>query len=383
MTNLMRQIVIALLVIAAFGCSSNETLEKDQNKNHHIVGYVAGWKNINPKKIPAEKLTHINYAFADVAAGEVRHIGENQKRDSLHFSILNQLKQRNPDLKILVSIGGWTHSKGFSDAVLTTEGINRLTKSGIDFLLKYELDGLDFDWEYPSIPGDNNPYRPEDKENFVAMLKSFRAALDSVGAIHQKHYLSTIASGGFRRYLEENDLGEAQKYLDFINIMAYDFYTAGDDVTGHHANLFPNGAKGRSAQTTVEEHISFGVPAEKIVLGVPFYGRMWEQVAPQDNGLFQSGKFKMGLPYHQIFALSKTSTYSRHWDEKAAAPYLYSQKDSAWITYEDPESMKAKMDFIKEKNLAGAMFWELSEDNTRQLLDVIYQELGAQPTEKE
>lgn len=363
-------------IIFCFSCSEKAKVEEIEQKSYHIVGYVAGWKTINPKKIPVEKLTHINYAFANVENGLVDHIEGRAAKDSANFMILQQLKARNPDLKILVSIGGWTHSKGFSDAVLTEESRKKLTDSGIDFLLKYQLDGLDFDWEYPGYPGDNNPYRPEDKENFVAMLKSFREALDSVGNSNGKQYLSTIASGGFRGYLEANDMAEVQKYLDFINIMSYDFYTAGDDSTGHHANLFPNGAKGRSAQTTVEEHLEFGVPAEKIVLGVPFYGRMWKGVNSQDNGLFQAGKYEMGLPYQQVFALSKNSSYSRFWDETAGAPYLFSIQDSTWITYEDPESLALKMKFVKEKGLAGAMFWEMSEDNTGTLLDALYNELN-------
>lgn len=362
--------------LAALACSPKEKSPEPESKSYHVIGYVAGWKDINPKAIPAEKLTHINYAFANVADGIVTNMEGREERDSTNFLKLQELKKRNPELKLLVSIGGWTHSKGFSDAVLTPEIRKKLTASGIDFLLKYNLDGLDFDWEYPGYPGDNNPYRPEDKENFVAMLKSFREALDSVGNLNEKHYLSTIASGGFRAYLEANNMAEAQQYLDFINIMAYDFYTAGDEKTGHHANLFPNGAKGRSAQTTVEEHTEFGVPAEKIVLGVPFYGRMWKGVDPKENGLFQSGKFEMGLPYHQVFALSKNSSFSRFWDEKAGAPYLFSLEDSTWITYEDPESIALKMNFVKEKGLAGAMFWEMSEDNTGTLLDALYQALN-------
>lgn len=361
-----------LVLLVLFSCGPN-TSEHNASiqKNKVIVGYVAGWKTINPKKIPAEKLTHLNYAFAHVdSMGLVAPMSpEHATRDSLNFLALQSLKQRNPNLKILVSIGGWTHSKGFSEAVSSPQGIQKLTQSGIEYLIKHRLDGLDFDWEYPGLPGDNNPYKKEDKENFVAMLKSFREALDSLGAIHQTHYLSTIASGGFRSYLEANDLAKAQEYLDLVNIMAYDFYTAGDQVTGHHANLFPNGAKGRSAQTTVDEHVEFGVPVEKIVLGIPFYGRMWKQVSPEDHGLFQSGKFEMGLPYHQIYALATTSKFQRFWDEKAAAPYLFSSSDSTWITYEDTVSIQAKAQFIREKNLAGAMFWELSEDNTGTLLE--------------
>ncbi len=372
--------LLVLMLLIFVSCGEKPAEESKEEKSYHVVGYVAGWKNIRPKRIPAEKLTHINYAFADVADGVVTYIDDRQERDSTNFEILKSLKDRNPDLKILVSIGGWTRSKGFSDAVLTPESRKKLTQSGVEFLLRHELDGLDFDWEYPALQGDNNTFRPEDKENFIAMLKDFREALDSLGSLHDRHYLTTIASGGFRRYLELNDLGKAQEYLDFVNIMAYDFFTAGDSITGHHANLLLNSPKGRSAETTVAEHIEFGVPAEKLVLGVPFYGRMWENVDPAENGLFQSGTFKMGLPYVQIYALSQNSAYTRFWDEKAAAPYLYSAKDSTWITYEDPESIKAKMEFIKEKGLAGAMFWELSEDNTGQLLDAINAELKPSDT---
>lgn len=364
------------LLLTTLACSPKEKVAESEPKTYHIIGYVAGWKDINPKSIPAEKLTHINYAFANVADGIVTNMEGREERDSSNFLKLQELKKRNPELKLLVSIGGWTHSKGFSDAVLTAESRKKLTASGIDFLLKYNLDGLDFDWEYPALQGDNNVVRPEDKENFVAMLQSFRQALDSIGEVNGKHYLSTIASGGFREYLELNDLAEAQKHLDFINIMAYDFYTAGDEVTGHHGNLFPSGAKGRAAETTVNEHIEFGVPAEKLVLGVPFYGRMWKGVNPQGNGLFQSGKFEMGLPYQQIYALSKNSSYSRFWDEKAGAPYLFSLQDSTWITFDDPESIALKMNFIREKGLAGAMFWEMSEDNTGTLLEALFDALN-------
>ncbi|HAZ23579.1 MAG TPA: glycoside hydrolase [Algoriphagus sp.] len=364
------------LAILIFSCAPKEEAQDYPEKDYHIVGYVAGWKNINPKKIPADKLTHINYAFADVKDGIVTHIDDRKAKDSTNLAALQSLKLINPDLKILISIGGWTRSKGFSDAVLTVEGIKKLTASGVEFLKKHQLDGLDFDWEYPGLPGDNNPYRAEDKDNFVAMLKSFRSALDSLGELDNKHYLMTIASGGFRKYLEVNNMAEAQKYLDFINIMAYDFYTAGDEITGHHANLYPNGSKGMSAQTAVNEHIEFGIPAEKLVLGVPFYGRMWKGVDSEDNGLFQAGNFEMGLPYHQIYALSKNSSYSRFWDTKASAPYLFSPLDSTWITFEDEESLKAKMKFVKENQLGGAMFWELSEDNTGTLLNTLYNSLN-------
>ena len=370
----MKHLFLGVLILL-MSCSPKTSQEESDKV---IVAYVAGWKNIKAKLIPAERITHINYAFANVdTSGIVGPMFEkNREQDSLNLAELNGLKSRNPDLKILISIGGWTHSKGFSDAVLTEEKRKTFTKSGVEYLIKHQLDGLDFDWEYPALQGDNNPVRAEDRENFVLMLKSFREALDSLGQVDNTHYLTTIASGGFRKYLELNNMAEAQKYLDFVNIMAYDFYTAGDTLTGHHANLFPNGAKGRSASTTVEEHIEFGVPAEKIVLGLPFYGKMWENVDPKENGLFQGGSYKMGLPFHQIYALTMTSKYKRFWDEKAQAPYLFAASDSTWITYEDPESIAKKAEYIREKGLKGGMFWEMTEDNTRLLLKSLFENLN-------
>lgn len=374
-------LILASAIFLTIACQpkSTEKAALPADKPYKIVGYFAAWKGLDLDKIPAEKLTHLNYAFANVVNGVVTSGEGVEERDSIYYAELQKLKLRNPDLKILVSIGGWTWSKGFSDAALTPESRKKLTASGMDFLIKHNLDGLDFDWEYPALQGDNNVVRDEDKENFVAMLKSFRQALDSLGKLDDTHYLMTIASGGFRKYLEVNDLKAAAEYLDFINIMSYDFYTAGDVVTGHHANLFPNGAKGRSASTTVQEHMEYGIPADKIVMGVPFYGRMWHQVDPSDHGLFQSGKFKRGLPYSAIQELMKDSTYVRYWDDKAAAPYLYSDRDSAWITFEDEESMARKMDFIKENGLGGAMFWELSEDPSRSLLNTMYRQLNSDP----
>ena len=371
----MKYIFLSLIVLLS-ACSIQSSDSDDSSKV--IVAYVAGWKDIKEKHIPAERITHINYAFAHVdSAGLIAPIEpRHRERDSLNFIKLHSIKERNKDLKILVSIGGWTHSKGFSDAVLTEEGRKKLTQSGVEYLIKHQLDGLDFDWEYPALQGDNNPVRPEDRENFVLMLKSFREALDSLGKVNNTHYLTTIASGGFRKYLEVNNLAEAQQYLDFINIMAYDFYTAGDATTGHHANLYPNGGKGRSAATAVEEHIEFGVPAEKLVLGVPFYGKMWKEVSPESNGLNQPGTYRMGLPFQQIYALTMTSKYKRFWDEKAQAPYLYAAQDSTWVTYEDPESIQKKAEFIREKGLKGGMFWEMSEDNTRLLLKALYEGLN-------
>lgn len=348
------------------------------NDQKVVIAYVAGWKGVDPDKIPAEKLTHINYAFANVVDGLVTSGEGMTDRDSLNFLKLHSLKSRNPDLKILISIGGWTWSKGFSDAALTADSRKKLTASGIDFLIKHKLDGLDFDWEYPALQGDDNVVRDIDKENFVEMLKSFREALDSLGTIHQKHYLSTIASGGFRKYLEVNDLRAASKYLDLVNIMSYDLFGPGDQITGHHANLYkenqalmPESKRNRSVQSAVMDHIEFGIPREKIVVGIPFYGKRWKDVGPENNGLYQPGEFDRALSHDKIQLLQNDPSYSEIWDDEAENAFLYSVEKKEWVTFESRRSIEQKIYFVKKEQLAGVMFWELSEDPSSSLLDAI------------
>lgn len=371
---------ILLFLIGFLSCGSKntpETLTENGEHKYKIIGYIAGWKGVDTAKIEANKLTHINYAFANVIDGKVVEGEGREQADKENLANLNSLKSINPDLKILISIGGWTWSKGFSDAVLTEESRKIFTASAIDYLIRHDLDGLDFDWEYPALPGDNNPYRPEDKENFVLMLKSVREALDSLGSINDTHYLSTIASAGFKEYLDVNDLGQAQKYLDFINIMTYDYIVQfSSDTTGHHTNLFTLDQNGRSSANAVYDHVAAGVPIEKLVMGMAFYGRSWSDVNPQKNGLYQFGKGSKGYPYSAISELMEDSLFVRHWDENSKAPFLWNEKERIFVTFEDAESITEKAKFIKEHKMGGAMFWEYSEDTEdHTLLNAIYENL--------
>src|SRR6266446_5230150 len=158
-----------------------------------IIAYLFPQERvIDPAEITADKLTHINYAFANIKDGRVV---EGFARDDENFRVLTGLRQRNPDLKNLVSVGGWTWSGGFSDAVLTRESRQRFVESAIDFVRRHDLDGFDVDWEYPGLPGYGNVNRPEDKKNFTAVMAELRAALDKEGAAKGRMYLLTFAAG--------------------------------------------------------------------------------------------------------------------------------------------------------------------------------------------
>jgi GH18 family chitinase len=346
-----------------------------------IIGYVfARDRVIDPATIAAEKLTHINYAFADIKEGRVV---EGFAHDTENYRVLTGLRQRNPDLKILVSVGGWTWSGGFSDAVLTAESRRRFVESAVDFVRRHDLDGFDVDWEYPGQPGFGNVNRPEDKVNFTTVMAELRAALDKEGAARGRHYLLTFAAGASSDFLEHTQMDAVQAYVDYVNLMTYDFRGAEwSPEAGHHSNLYahPADARQRSADRAVREFLAAGVPARKLVLGVPFYGRAWGDVDPAGEGLYQPGKppaERMETRYGSLAGLVTQPGWMRRWDPLAEAPFLWNADRRLFIAYDDPESLRVKSRYIREHGLAGAMFWEYGGDPSGELLGTLFGELRA------
>ncbi len=353
---------------------------------YRVVGYVAGYRDFDFSKIQAEKLTHINYAFANVIGGQVMFDTTDIDNTSLKdddLKTLQKLKEVNPDLKILVSVGGWVWSGNFSDAALTEASRVRFAQSAADFVHQYQLDGIDIDWEYPNQVGAGNIHRKEDVHNFTLLMKATREALDQRAKQEDKgHYLLTIATGADTAYVNNTELGEVAKYLDFMNIMTYDFYNGLHHTTGHHANLYPsdmNTSRVSDVLSSVKLHEEAGVPLSKINIGVPFYGRQWDGVkSMENNGLYQEAE-SVGqiIFYHTIVRDFLDNTDStRYWDASAKAPYLWNADSGVFISYEDAESIKYKMQYLKEKGISGVMFWEYSDDYESQLLDAIHENLN-------
>jgi len=374
----MLTVVLAMLA----GCQS---LPTRRDKKYNVVAYVAGYRDFDFATIQADKITHINYAFVNVIDGEVRFDTsiDETAMDKGDIVRLHALKKINPDLKILVSVGGWTWSGNFSDAALTEESRRRFAISAAAFVEALELDGIDIDWEYPNQPGADNIHRPDDVHNFTLLLQAVRQELDrlSVRQKTDKHYLLTIATGASRRYVENTELGKLQRYLDFLNIMTYDFYHGGDHRTGHHSNHRPSSSPDRDKNNiinAVDLHIEAGVPRHKIHLGIPFYGRKWTGVKSADNrGLFQEAE-SVGeiIFYRQIVPCLQDPSYQQHWDEAAQVPYLWNPEEAIFISYENAPSVALKMRYLREEGLGGAMFWEYSDDHNGQLLDALHKALA-------
>lgn len=339
-----------------------------------VVAYVFPQNNLlAPGDIDAKSLTRINYAFANIENGR---IVTGFSQDAANFKVLQSLKEQNKSLTVLVSVGGWLWSGGFSDVSLTASSREAFAQSVMEFLLKYHLDGLDIDWEYPGMPGAGHTYRSEDKQNFTLLLRELRSKFNAETAKTHKYLYLTIAAGSSDDFIAHTEMKKVQAYVDTVNLMAYDYYESSSDaVTGNHAPLFtdPADPKKISANTSVLAFEKAGVPAGKIVLGMPFYGRMWGDVGDQNHGLFQPGKVIANAyaPYSTIVSTMLGKGYTRYWDAKSSVPFLYNAEQHIFVSYEDPESAAAKCAYVKAHHLAGVMFWDYSSDPSGTLLHAI------------
>ena len=351
-------------------------------QHFRVIAYVAGWSM--PPSIPAKKLTHVNFAFARIDA-EGR-VGFEDPRYEAAIASLVELRQRHPHLKVLVSVGGWK-AEGFSDAALTSESRESFARSAVAFLRRHGLDGMDLDWEYPGQGVAGIKFRPEDKENFTRLLQEVRAQFDAAsaadGRARENHYLLTIASAD-QEYFAHTEMEKLHVHLDWINVMAYDFFNSLTATTGHHAGLYAAefaAPADRNADASIREHRAAGIPPGKLVLGVAFYGRRFEGVDPLHEGLHRPYARYGGDPSYAELAnvyLGREG-FARRWDARARAPWLWNAATRTFITYEDPQSLRAKMEYVRSHGLGGVMFWELSQDRDGELLDTIRAGLQKEP----
>lgn len=243
------------------------------------------------------------------------------------------------------------------------------------------LDGIDIDWEFPVSGGmGGNKHRPEDRQNFTALLAEFRKQLDLQGKIDGRTYLLAIAapagSGEYRCF----DLVQIRPLVDWITVMAYDFYTGDSETTHFNAPLFQvsfdpgNGAY--NGDSAVKAYLAKGIPPEKIILGVPFYGRAWKGVIENQNGLYQqnTGPFAdLHLPVgtwgeggeieYRAIKQYYLGSWPRFWQNEAQVPWLYNPKEHITLTYDDPESLAAKANYARAKQLGGISIWQISSDD--------------------
>ena len=371
-----------------------------------VVGYFTEWgvyrRDYHVKNIvtsgSADTLTAINYAFAGIGddlkskildpyADFNKRYDADESVDGIadtvsqplkgNFNQLKKLKVMYPNIKVLISIGGWSESDKFSDAALLENRV-AFVRSCIDMFIKGNFDpangvvqvgifdGIDIDWEYPAACGASCDFRPEDTQNFTALLAEFRKQLDVV----DPNLLLTAATPASEEYYQKIELDKIHSYLNWINIMAYDFHGSGEPngPTNHHANLYASSSDPSilpmSADISVQGYLAAGVPAEKIILGVPFYGKGWASVSNVNNGLYQdAGRIPRGTweKGSEDYKVLKNKGYPGFWDDESKAHWIYN--GNIFWTYDNEQSIDSKMGYIIENRLRGVMFWELSGDD--------------------
>lgn len=371
--RLLRALAMAACLLAA----QAHAAASDAPARLKVIGYVMDGPTLPP--ISARKLDAINFAFALVdPQGAVYLPGGTAPRS---LAGLVALRRENPGLKVLLSIGGWG-ADHFSEAALTPQARARFADSAARLAREHDLDGIDIDWEYPTLPGPGISHRPEDRDNFSLLLETVRARLDELGRERGRHYLLTIAAadGEAARGL---DLPRIVRVLDWINLMTYDFYGSLSPTTGHHAGLDRSAHAPAGSRTTVQavdEFLAAGVPPRKLHVGVAFYGRMFAEVEPAHEGVNQRyGRYVDALPWRELRGLAGRDGYVRGWDAQAQAPYLWNAATRTFVTYDDPQSLAAKAAFVRARGLGGVMYWEHRQDADDELLDALRAGMDATP----
>lgn len=330
-----------------------------------FVGYVTLPTISSVTDTQARKLTHLNLAFAPMKDGET--FMELNDRQLLEIA---RLRRANPRLAILVSTGGGG-DRGHGEATSTPEGLDKLTASTVRLVEKYDLDGIDCDWEFPGDTG-----IIEEKYQHTALFADYRKKLDALTEKTGKKYWLTTAAGAGEWYLNRTEIEKSQVYLDFINLMTYDSNTD-STIAGHHTHLYESKVPGcpriQSADHNIRIMVEAGVPIEKILIGVAFFSHRWDRVPDVNHGLYQPTPFKnmYGPSYTEIsLKYEDKMDYIKYWDEDAQAPFLFN--GTTFISYDDPRSVTLKCQYALDHNMGGAFYWVHHDDAGSVLFDTMY-----------
>jgi chitinase len=388
-------LTLAALAVVPGTASAHGTPHQDKYKR---VGYFIQWgiygrqyyvKNLETSG-QAKHLTHINYAFGNVdATGKCvsadpwadyqRPVSAEESVDGVadapgqalngNFNQLRKLKLKHPGLKVLISLGGWTLSANFSDAVLTDASRKALVKSCIDtFYSTGVFDGFDLDWEWPGSDGNpGNVIRPEDKQNFTLLLAEFRKQLP------KKATLTAFLPASPAKIDAGFEVQKIFKYLDFGTVQGYDFHGTWETKTNQQSALFvPNGAPTTpdfSGATTLKAWTDRGAPKKSLVLGIPYYGQGWTGITSSaNNGLFQDATgpapatWAAGNEDYKVLATLPQQGYKVYRDLRAGHAWLFN--GTTFWTYDDPITVAQKSLYVRLHGYGGAMVWSLDADDT-------------------
>merc|ERR1712139_430067 len=335
----------------------------------HVVCYFGSWsvyrQSFGKFDINPWICTHIIYSFAGINNETLDEMISLDKWNDLTdgggkgaYRRTVRLKKKNPDLKVLLAVGGWNQgSHNFSAMASNKAKRSKFVKSAAAFITRYGFDGLDMDWEYPTQRG-GEPY---DKENFIILMKELKAELSGRGK------LLTVAVPISQHTLSAGyKMAELAHTVDFVNVMAYDYHGPWETFTGHNAPMYSD--DDLNVASSIKLYKSYGVHMSKFIMGVPLYGHTYLLSDSADNsvGADSNGKFpgqytgEAGtIAYHEVCALQ--GSWQNKWDNKAKVPYMYNVEK--WISYDDVRSIRIKVRYALDAGFGGIMVWPLDNDD--------------------
>jgi chitinase len=335
------------------------------NQNHPAIIAYFGGRPTMIDSFATDNLSQLIFSFCHLKGDE---LNVSRMSDTLLIQNMVATKNKNPNLKIILSLGGWGGCKTCSDVFSTKKGRRKFVRSVKELTEYFHTDGLDLDWEYPAlanVPG--FPYSPNDKENFIFLVKKLRKKMG-------KNFQISFAAGGYTDYINHAiDWKRTMPFVDIVNLMTYDLVGGDDTVTGHHTSLYSTTEQLESTDHAIKLLDSIGVPRNKMAIGVAFYARIYQVLKEQNDGLYQPARFFRGVSYRDYDKiLSPDSGYVSHWDSVASAPYKYNASKKLFVTYDDTSSIRIKTKYAIDNKLYGVMFWQLADDSySNGLLDVI------------
>jgi len=366
----------ALALVALLTSCGEKTKKAEEPKGPAIIAYIDGSQSLDASKIQAGKVTHFNYAFASVKEGKASL--ENQATDVENLKILNGLKEENSALKVLISVAAREWSKSFADTPLTADAQKAFAKSVVDIMLANNLDGIDINWGYPTAKNPKDSLNNASLgQNYVKTIAAIREELNAQEKDSDKKYILSCAVETSPAYITNAGMKEAQQYLDYINVMAFNYQD--EKVAINQAGLYPSDKYDirSAASVTVEDYIKSGVSSEKLVLGIPFSGTVYQVKKNSLTGIGDPIVKKTdnkGYTYIKDSLVNKNE-YFRYWDNVAQAPYVYNFYKSTLVTYDDEESVKAKCQYAIDNKMGGVMLWEYNSDTKGFLLNAVNQVL--------
>ena len=378
----------------------------------------SGQKNFTPDKIDGSLITHLNFAFMDADANgdlittdtwadyQNPNVGYSVGSDNKYAGVLGAmvlLRQKYPNMKIGISVGGWTRSGDFPKLAASDKTRKNFANNVAKFVHCYGYDFVDIDWEYPTADRDPDPEgngvaidkgckgSAADTKNFTLLLQEIRNSLDSYGKTDGKHYELSVAMSASPTMMSAIEYDKVLNIVDFANMMTYDLNGAWGGFTAHQTALYTNPAyDGGDASLSVDSCIKYlenkygdDIDYSKIVVGVAPYTRGWKEVKkdtgrdPKNPGLYADATGENGVTYAygDIDSLISKYNLTKYWDDVAKANYFYSESTGMFFTCDTEESVAEKGKYVREKHLGGLISWMASLDSTNSITKTMKESL--------